>query len=116
LDQGGSFHYYHTDGLGSVNELTDASGNVARTYRYDSFGKISAQSGDLDQPFTFTGREYDTETGLYYYRARYSDPKAGRFVSKDPLGFRGVKQAVRSKSQDSPTPGANLSIPPPSSR
>jgi RHS repeat-associated protein len=62
---------------------------LARTYRYDSFGKITAQTGGLDQPFAFTGREYDPETGLYYYRARYYDPKAGRFISKDPIGFGG---------------------------
>jgi len=89
IDQSSILHYYHGDGLGSVNELTDASGNVARTYRYDGFGKIIAQTGSLDQPFTFTGREYDPETGLYYYRARYYDPKAGRFISKDPIGFLG---------------------------
>jgi RHS repeat-associated protein len=35
----------------------------------------------------FTGREWDPETGLYYYRARYYDPKVGRFLSKDPVGF-----------------------------
>ena len=37
----------------------------------------------------FTGREWDSETGLYYYRARYYDPKAGRFISDDPIGFAG---------------------------
>ncbi len=89
VDQGGNVYYYHTDGLGSVNELTDTSGNTTKTYRYDSFGKITAQTGGLDQPFTFTGREYDVETGPYYYRARYYDPKAGRFISKDPIGFWG---------------------------
>jgi YD repeat-containing protein len=65
----------------STNCLTPP-GMWARTYSYDSFGKISAQTGTLDQPFTFTGREYDPETGFYYYRARYYDPKAGRFISK----------------------------------
>jgi RHS repeat-associated protein len=89
VDQGGSLYYYHGDGLGSVNELTDVSGNTVKTYRYDSFGKITAQTGTLDQPFAFTGREYDSETGLYYYRARYYDPKVGRFISKDPIGFWG---------------------------
>jgi RHS repeat-associated protein len=37
----------------------------------------------------FTGREWDPETGLYYYRARYYDPKVGRFISEDPIGFEG---------------------------
>lgn len=36
-----------------------------------------------------TGREWDKETGLYYYRARYFDPMDGKFISKDPIGFRG---------------------------
>jgi hypothetical protein len=56
IDQAGSLYYYHPDGLGSVNELTDASENVARTYRYDSLGKITDQTGPLDQPFAFTGK------------------------------------------------------------
>jgi RHS repeat-associated protein len=37
----------------------------------------------------FTGREWDPETSLYYYRARYYDPKVGRFLSEDPIGFEG---------------------------
>lgn len=44
---------------------------------------------DVTNPFTFTGRRYDPETELYYYRARYYDPKLGRFVSRDPIGFEG---------------------------
>ena len=39
--------------------------------------------------YTYTGREWDKETGLYYYRARYYDPMEGRFVRKDPIGFEG---------------------------
>ncbi|MBN2653812.1 MAG: RHS repeat-associated core domain-containing protein [Nitrospirae bacterium] len=42
---------------------------------------------DIKQPYAFTGREYDQETGLYNYRARYYDVNTGRFVSKDPIGF-----------------------------
>ena len=37
----------------------------------------------------YTAREWDPEIGLYYYRARYYDPKIGRFISEDPIGFRG---------------------------
>jgi RHS repeat-associated protein len=48
------------------------------------------QDGEgLDQPYTYTGREWDKETGLYYYRTRYYDPMEGRFISKDPIGFKG---------------------------
>jgi RHS repeat-associated protein len=49
----------------------------------------SIQNPVFTQPFTFTGTEYDAETGLYYYRARYYDASTGRFISKDPIGFAG---------------------------
>jgi len=50
-------------------------------------GRAAENSPAYDQPYSFTGREYDVETGLHYYRARYLDPNSGRFISKDPLGF-----------------------------
>jgi RHS repeat-associated protein len=50
---------------------------------------MTRHEGAVQQPFTYTGREYDSETGLYYYRARYYDTKVGRFISKDPIGFLG---------------------------
>jgi RHS repeat-associated protein len=79
--------YYSVDGLGSVTSLTNSAGAAAETYTYDSFGKVTASSGSLVNPFQYTGRESDPETGLYYYRARYYDPSAGRFLSEDPIGF-----------------------------
>jgi RHS repeat-associated protein len=60
---------------------------VAQTYTYDSFGKVTASSGSLVNPFQYTGRESDPETGLYYYRARYYDPQSGRFIGEDFLKF-----------------------------
>lgn len=80
-------YYYHADGLGSIVALTDERGDLAWSYSYDSFGNMRQRSQPAIQPYTYTGREYDPETGLYYYRARYYDPKAGRFVTKDPIGF-----------------------------
>lgn len=88
LERGGSFYYYHTDGLGSVTTITDQHGSVVQSYEYDSFGMVKA-STIFRNSYTYTGREYDKETGLYYYRARYYDPMEGRFVSKDPLNFKG---------------------------
>jgi RHS repeat-associated protein len=79
--------YYDADGLGSVTSLTNASGAAAETYTYDSFGNVTASSGSLTNPFQYTGREFDSETGLYFYRARYFDPTAGKFLSEDPTGF-----------------------------
>lgn len=57
-------------------------------YEYDSFGRIKHLGHLIEQPYAFTAREYDKETGLYYYRARYYDAEVGRFLSRDNLaGF-----------------------------
>ena len=83
----GATSYYHADGLGSVTSLTNAAGALAQTYTYDSFGNLTASAGSVPNPFQYTARESDPETGLYYYRARYYDPAGGRFISEDPIGF-----------------------------
>ncbi|MDD3006559.1 MAG: RHS repeat-associated core domain-containing protein [Candidatus Pacebacteria bacterium] len=57
-------------------------------HEYDSFGNFRDSEDDMSQPYAYTGREYDEETGLYYYRARYYDSSVGRFVNRDPIiGF-----------------------------
>lgn len=88
VQQGTTASFYHADGLGSIVALTNSSGAVVQTYSYDAFGNITP-TGAINQPYSFTGREYDPETGMYFYRARYYDPKAGRFMTKDPIGFTG---------------------------
>jgi RHS repeat-associated protein len=85
---GGANYDYEQDGLGSVTSLTSSTGALSLTYTYDSFGKITNSQGAVSNPFEYTGRDYDPETGLYYYRARYYDPTVGRFASEDPLGLR----------------------------
>lgn len=50
---------------------------------------MTASTGSLTNPFQYTGREFDSETGLYSNRARYFDPSAGRFLSQDPIRFSG---------------------------
>jgi RHS repeat-associated protein len=85
----GTSSYYERDGLGSVTSLSNSAGALANTYTYDSYGKVMASTGTLANPFQYTGRESDQETGLYYDRARYYDPAAGRFLSEDPIGFHG---------------------------
>jgi RHS repeat-associated protein len=84
-----SVSYYQSDALGSVTSLTSSSGTIAGTYTYDSFGKLSAATGSVINPFQYTGREFDIETGTYFHRARYYDPNVGRFLSEDPTGFGG---------------------------
>jgi len=80
---------YHADGLGSITTLTNTSGAPVRSYTYDSFGRIVAQSGTVVNPYTYTAREFDPESGLFYYRARYYDPTTGRFLQEDLIGFGG---------------------------
>lgn len=79
--------YYEADGLGSITSLSSGAGSLAQTYTFDSFGKTTNSSGSLTNPFQYTGREFDPETSLYYYRARYYDQTIGRFIAQDPLGF-----------------------------
>jgi RHS repeat-associated protein len=81
--------YYQADGLDSVSSLSNAAGALAQTYTFDSFGNTTATTGSLTNPFRYTGREFDSETSLYYMRARYFDPATGRFISEDPITFTG---------------------------
>ena len=79
--------FYEADGLGSVTSLTDPTGAVAATYTYDSFGFLTNSTGNATNWFRYTARQSDSDTALYYYRARYYDPTIGRFISEDPIQF-----------------------------
>jgi RHS repeat-associated protein len=79
--------YFHADGLGSIIRMTNAAGAVTVTRGYDAWG--NPELGVGEPGFAFTGREWDPETGLHYYRARYYDPRLGRFLSEDPIRLRG---------------------------
>lgn len=57
------------------------------SYEYDSLGNLKRHGDKVKNSLTYTGREFDKETGLYYYRARYYDQNIGRFLQKDPLGY-----------------------------
>jgi RHS repeat-associated protein len=85
----GATSYYQQDAVGSVTSLSNSAGTLANTYTYDSFGKLTASTGTITNPFQYTAREFDAETGQYFYRARYIDPSVGRFLSADPVGFKG---------------------------
>jgi RHS repeat-associated protein len=89
LYQGAGTSYCHADGLGSIASLTSPAGAVAASYVYDSFGNLTASTGTVTNPFQYTARELDSETSIYYYRARYYDPGAGRFSSEDPIRIGG---------------------------
>jgi RHS repeat-associated protein len=80
--------WYQADALGSVYGLTNASGNLVGHQGYDVFGAPTpAPSGPAGQPFGFTGREHELDSGLVYARARYLNPAVGRWDRPDPLGM-----------------------------
>lgn len=85
---GSTVRHYVKDALGSIIALTDDTGVVKTTYRYDPFGNVSVTGEASDNPLQYTGRENDG-TGLYYYRARYYSPELQRFISEDPIGLLG---------------------------
>lgn len=82
----GTSSYYEEDGLGSVTSISSSTGLLGNTYLYDSFGNTTA-TGTITNAFQYTGRDYDPETDLRYYRMRYYDVTVGRFLSEDPIGF-----------------------------
>jgi RHS repeat-associated protein len=84
---------YTYDNDSRLTQATDPSGTYIFTY--DSFGNLTNSTGSLTNPFRYTARESDAETGLYYYRARYYDSRAGRFLSEDPLAFDGGRNFYR---------------------
>ena len=96
MARGGQATYYHGDHLGSVRALSDASGAVVNSYAYDAFGNTTAASETVANPYRFTAREFDAESGLSYHRARYYDGNAGRFITRDPIGLAGGDQNLYS--------------------
>ena len=86
-DSAGALTYYHADGLGSIGKRTSQTATVVHEYRYDAWGNIEA--GASEAGYAFTGREWDPEVELAYYRARYYISQSGRFTSEDPIGFGG---------------------------
>ncbi len=84
----GSQYYYHADGEGSIRLLTDANGQIANRYDYDSYGQRLSVIESLPlQPYGWKGREWIPGPNIYYNRARFYDPVLGRFMSQDPLGY-----------------------------
>ena len=87
VQTGSDVKYFLSDHLGSTNGLADPTGAVTTSTGYDSFG--NATKASFPSRYQFTGREYDGFSGFYYYRARWYDSRSGRFISEDPIGFKG---------------------------
>ena len=80
--------YYLYNAHGDVVQLTNTNGELTRNYNYDAFGNERDPDEADSNPFRYCGEYYDTETGLYYLRARYYDPLIGRFTQEDT--YRGT--------------------------
>lgn len=76
--------FYEQDGVGSVTSLSSSTGTILDLYTYDAFGNSTALYGSFVNPYRYTARDYDSETGLQYSRARYFDSQTGRFLSEAP--------------------------------
>jgi RHS repeat-associated protein len=85
----GTTSYYGYDAHGDVRYLMNSGGAVTDTYDYDAFGNIVGSTGTTPNVYRYQGELLDSETGLYYMRARYYDPTVGRFLNVDPMTDQG---------------------------
>ena len=79
--------YYHPDHLGSSSYITNLDGEVVQHIEYVPFGEVFVEERNniWNTPYLFNAKEFDEETGLYYYGARYYDPKVSLWISPDPI-------------------------------
>ncbi len=98
-------YFYVYDGLGTITDVVNSNGIVVNHYDYDSFGNFLYKDENVKNPYTYTGREYDEETALYYYRARYYDAQSGRFLQRDPAG---INTQIQVDSGEKPALSTNL--------
>ncbi|ERJ75770.1 RHS repeat-associated core domain protein [Prevotella disiens JCM 6334 = ATCC 29426] len=79
--------FYHSDHLGSTSYITDDRGNITQYDAYLPYGEllVDEHSSSEDLPYKFNGKQFDEETGLYYYGARYMNPVASIWYGVDPL-------------------------------
>jgi RHS repeat-associated protein/uncharacterized repeat protein (TIGR01451 family) len=116
MDRGGQTYYYHQNALWSPLALTDTNGNPVERYTYDVYGQVSVLDGSYNplslnswgtahsavgNPWLFTGRQLDEETGIYYYRTRNYDFLKGRFLQRDSLG-QGTKMNLYAYANSTP--------------
>src|SRR5699024_4186118 len=80
-------YWYHPDHLGSSSFITNTTGEISQHLEYLPFGEtlVEEHLNSYNSPFKFNGKEYDAETGNYYYGARYMNPKWSLFLGVDPL-------------------------------
>ena len=79
--------FYHSDHLGSTSYITDAKANITQFDAYLPYGEllVDEHTSSEDMPYKFNGKEFDEETGLYYYGARYMNPITSIWYGVDPI-------------------------------
>ena len=101
--------YYHTDHLESASLVTDYRGNEYERLEYTPYGELWVDLGGYTEgtyiPFKFSAKEMDEETGLYYFGARYLDPKYSMWISADPALGEYIPQSGRDKNEQLPGMG-----------
>ena len=82
--------YYHPDHLGSSSYITNLDGEVSQHIEYVPFGEvfIEERNNTWNTPYLFNAKEFDEETGMYYYGARYYEPRLSLWISTDPMQDR----------------------------
>jgi RHS repeat-associated protein len=89
VSAGGTVQWFLTDNIDSIREVVDSSGNSLDVIAYDPWGTILSQSNAANAPrFLYTGGAYDAITGMHTDGAREENPMDGRWMSRDPLGFK----------------------------
>ena len=78
-------YFYVTDPAGTPLVMTDATGSVVWRAEYMPFGEETINQATVQNSKMFVGKEKDSESGLYYFGARYNDSSSGRFISPDPI-------------------------------
>jgi RHS repeat-associated protein len=94
---GGTLVYFHRNHQYSVTAVTTSAGAISELYAYSAYGQptildasasvLSASA--ISNRYTYTGREWDATLGLHHFRARWMSPSAGRFLTRDPIGYLG---------------------------
>ena len=95
MERNGESYYYHRDAQGSITEVSKANGDLVEQYTYDIYGLVHMADGTgnallasaISNPYLYTARRYDPESGNYYFRARNYSPDLGRFLQMDPIGY-----------------------------
>ena len=79
--------FYHSDHLDSTSYITDDKANITQYDAYLPYGEllVDEHSSSEDLPYKFNGKQFDEETGMYYYGARYYEPKLSLWMSVDPF-------------------------------